>query len=134
MSNRSFKKMLKRRGPNMEPCGTPIIVCIHELKIDSSFIPWCQFERWLLISLRLSWSKPSVYSLTIIKSLGRQSNALGRSISIVPATPDLSEQFCQLNKSSDEACCVLYLEQNLDQWGESFVLKNEFSCLYNLFS
>ena len=41
MSNRSFKKMLKRRGPSMEPCGTPIIVCIYELTTDSSFILWC---------------------------------------------------------------------------------------------
>ena len=31
MSDRSFKKMLKRRGPSMEPCGTPVIVCIHKL-------------------------------------------------------------------------------------------------------
>ena len=38
MSNKSFKKMLKRTGPSMEPCGTPIIVCIHELKTESSFI------------------------------------------------------------------------------------------------
>ena len=39
MSNRSkrFKKMLKRRGPSIEPCGTPVIVDINELKTESSF-------------------------------------------------------------------------------------------------
>ena len=45
MSNRSFKKMLKRRDPSMEPFGTAVIACIHELKSESSFILWCQFER-----------------------------------------------------------------------------------------
>ena len=45
MSNRSIKKMLKRRGLSMEPCGTPIIVYIHEVKTESSFILWCRFER-----------------------------------------------------------------------------------------
>ena len=51
MSNRSFKKILKRRGPSMELCGTPVIVCIHELKTESSR---CRFERQLLISYKLS--------------------------------------------------------------------------------
>ena len=32
MSNRTLKKMLKRRDPTMEPRGTPRIVWIHELK------------------------------------------------------------------------------------------------------
>ena len=45
MSNRSFKKISERRGPSMETCGTPTIVCIHELKTESSFIIWCRFER-----------------------------------------------------------------------------------------
>ena len=45
MSNRSFKMMLNKRGPSMEPCGTPIIVCVDELKTESSFILWCRFER-----------------------------------------------------------------------------------------
>ena len=30
--------MLQRRGQRMEPCGTPIIICDHEIKIESSFI------------------------------------------------------------------------------------------------
>ena len=51
-------------------------------------------------------------SLATIKSWGRDSNALERSISIVPTTPDLSKQFCQLSKRLDIACCVLYLERN----------------------
>ena len=29
--------MLKRRGPSIEPCGTPVIVDINELKTESSF-------------------------------------------------------------------------------------------------
>ena len=45
MSNRSFKKMFKRRSPSMEPCGTIIIVYIHELKAESSFILWRRLER-----------------------------------------------------------------------------------------
>ena len=45
MSNRQFKKVLKRRSPSKEPCETPIIVCIHELNTESSFIPFCPFER-----------------------------------------------------------------------------------------
>ena len=45
MSNRSFKKMLMKRGPSMELWGTQIIVFIHERKTKSSFILWCQFER-----------------------------------------------------------------------------------------
>ena len=68
----------------MEPYGTPIIVCIHGLKTDSSFILWYWFERQLLLSLRLSWSaKPQACRLAIIKLWGRQSDALERSISIV---------------------------------------------------
>ena len=43
MSNRSFKKMLNRSGPSMEPCGTPIIISVDELKTESSFIR--RFER-----------------------------------------------------------------------------------------
>ena len=46
-------------------------------------------------------------SLATIKSWSRQSNALERSISIVPTTPDLSKHFCQLNKRLDKACRVL---------------------------
>ena len=68
-------------------------------------------------------------SLATIKSWGRESNALERSISIVPTTPDLSKQFCQLNKRLDKACCVLYLERNSDKWGEGFVSKDDFSWL-----
>ena len=37
--------MLKSRGPSIEPCGTPIIVCIYELKTESSSVLWCRFER-----------------------------------------------------------------------------------------
>ena len=34
----------------MEPCGTPTIVSIHELKTKSSFILWCLFEfKFLLV-------------------------------------------------------------------------------------
>ena len=76
--------MLKRRDSSMEPYRTSVIVCIHGLKTDSSFILWYWFERQLLLSLRLSRSaKPQACWLAIIKSWGRQSDPLERSISIV---------------------------------------------------
>ena len=37
MSNRSFKKMLKRRGPSMGPCGTPIIEVLNEERMKKVF-------------------------------------------------------------------------------------------------
>ena len=48
--SKSFKKMLKRRGPSMGPCGTPVIACSHEQKFEASFFLRFQFERELLIS------------------------------------------------------------------------------------
>ena len=37
--------MLKRKGLNMEPWGTPIILYNHVLKNDSSSMIYCRFER-----------------------------------------------------------------------------------------
>ena len=45
LSNKSFKKVLQRSDSSKEPYESPIIVCNHELKNESSFIFWCQFER-----------------------------------------------------------------------------------------
>ena len=33
----------------MEPCGTPIIVCIHELKTEPSFVRQCQGNFLLVL-------------------------------------------------------------------------------------
>ena len=30
--NKSSMKILKRRGPRIDPCGTPILISHHELK------------------------------------------------------------------------------------------------------
>ena len=51
MSNKSFKKMLKRRGPSMEPCGTLIIVFIHETKTESSLFFRIDLKGNLLVLL-----------------------------------------------------------------------------------
>ena len=34
VNNRSFTEILKKGGPSVEPCGTPMIVCNRELETE----------------------------------------------------------------------------------------------------
>ena len=34
---RSFKKMLNGRGPDIEPCGTPVVILPHLLNVLFTF-------------------------------------------------------------------------------------------------
>ena len=36
--NKSFMKILKRIGPRIEPCGTPVLMSHHELKDEPIFV------------------------------------------------------------------------------------------------
>ena len=36
--NKSFMKILKRSGPRIDPCGTPVLISHHELKDEPVFV------------------------------------------------------------------------------------------------
>ena len=43
--NESFMKILKRKGPMIDPCGTPVLISHHELKDEPIFILCFRFVR-----------------------------------------------------------------------------------------
>ena len=93
----------------MEPCET-----------NNSLYPWT--KNWVKFYSLVSIWKQLFISL-------RQSNALERSISIVPTTPDFSKQFYQLNWRLDKACCVQYLQQNSHEERVLFRRTNLVACV-----
>ena len=58
---RSFKKMLNSRGPNIEPCSTPVVILSHSLKVLLLFAFYllnsfsCISERPFQTHLLLTW-------------------------------------------------------------------------------
>ena len=43
--NESFMKVLKRKGPMIDPCGTPVLISHDELKDEPIFILCFRFVR-----------------------------------------------------------------------------------------
>ena len=69
--------MLKKRGPRIEPCGTPKIISTHELKVLLIFVLCHLLERYEKISFREQYEKPHAWNLA--------TNSLFRATSLIYA-------------------------------------------------
>ena len=56
--NKSFMKILKRRGPMIDPCGTPVLISQHELKDEPVFVLCFRLVRKSNNNRRLPFSMP----------------------------------------------------------------------------
>ena len=77
-------RTLKRIGPNIDPCGSPGIICNHLLKDEPTFTVCCRLERESCMSLKLFSQTPYASSFAIIKTSLTQSQAFIKSINNVP--------------------------------------------------
>ena len=166
--------MLRKRGPSIEACETPIIIYNHELKTESSFIffginlkvtsylsiiiiistmsvllrekysysefvwsvfsrIWTEYRQILCIcpySVRMRENMDpkklrirTLFTQCVVQPLlGRQSNALEKSVNNVPNAFGFSNQFCQLNE------CF----KTLFECSKLYFIKNAFSKLWKL--
>ena len=88
--NRSLRNILKRIGPNIEPCGTPDKMFWKALEM--LFILTFCFRSFKYEFRKVTVPKlnPSAWSLAMSQSCGIQSNALDKSIKTAPVKRFLS--------------------------------------------
>ena len=115
--------MLKRIGPNIESWGTPKSISYQELYDWFILVLFFRLVKWLWMRFRAAKLKPYESNLNFIKSFGRYSNALERSVRRAPNTFPLST-FFHFSTIAERQCCALYpflnrnwyLERNLSTY------------------
>ena len=92
--------ILKRRGPNIEPCGTPYLISEYKNYKYCLLLP----ERQLKMKQSDGWSKPYAARFAINKSCLRQSSAFDKSVGSIPPTPLLSKLFFNFSAIRRRLC------------------------------
>ena len=85
--------MLKSRGPNTDPWGTPCTNSAQLLKLLFIFVLCYLLGRLSFISLNQSLLKPYAWSLTIRSSWFKVTKAVDKSINTAPPKPLSSKIF-----------------------------------------
>ena len=101
--------MLKSRGPNKDPRGTPLIISCQELYDEPIFV-LCLRREIVEINKSPTLSITYAFNLTIKRSCGIQSYDLDRSIKTVATIPFSSNSFCHdcNNLNMRVACYALF--------------------------
>ena len=112
--NISFIKMLKSKGPSMEPYGTPDLIFLHILKQFPRLHICFLFVRWFFMNSKDKLLKLYASSLAINREWSTVLKALGKSIHIAPILFPL--------------CCVLWFLQNTVRYLENLSLIYKLIC------
>ena len=99
--------MLNSRGPNIEPCGMPVVILSHSLNVLFTLTLCCLFVRQLFIYLRASVLNPYAPNLTINKSRFNVSKTFERSMKTAQIYPPSSKTFFHISNIQLKQCCVL---------------------------
>ena len=90
--NMSQTQILERKGPKIDPFGTPYIISELRLRTLLIFAFYCLLERKFSMILRDWQLKPQTAC-----SCKMQSKAFERSVNIAPLIPPLSKHFCHFS-------------------------------------
>ena len=82
--------MMKRRGPRIEPCGTPKRIFRKSLKLEPIFVFCFRLVKYAKMKFSDFISDPYAFNLAISNSCEIQSKAFDRSVNTAAKTPLLS--------------------------------------------
>ena len=103
---RSFKKMLNSRGPNIEPYGIPVVILSHSLNVLFTVtFAFGLLNRSSCISERLF--QTHMLNLAINEPWFNVSEAFERPMKIGQIYPPLSKTFFHVSNVQLKQCCVL---------------------------
>ena len=92
--SKSQTNMLNKSGPGIEPWETPNNIPSQELHDEFILVLCSLSERKLCINFDVDKLKPYPFNFAIIRSCGRQSKALRRSVRRALNVLPLSIHFC----------------------------------------
>ena len=100
----SYKWILKKSGPNTEPCGKLDIISFQELYSLPILVLWKRCDKQSFTKLSELLSKPEVSSFAINKECGWQSKALVRTINNAPKAFPRSTLCFHFSNSASKQC------------------------------
>ena len=89
----SHKNISNKSGLSIDPCVTLTTISTHELNWSFILTLYLRSVKWLFLSFNDSVEKPYAWSFASIRSCGRQSKALERSVSKAPYSSPWSNTF-----------------------------------------
>ena len=129
----SYRKILKSKGPKIDPFGTPLNTFPYSLKELFILLRWSLFVRWLFIKSTELLSKPYALSFGSSDSWFRLSKALDKFIIITPTFDTLFSLTFQDSIILKREFCMLWFFQNSVRYFEMFCMYL-FSCVKRMLS
>ena len=129
-----FTKMLKSKGSNIDPCGTPLSTFPHSLKELFILQRWSLFVRELFIKVTELLSKPYALSFASSSLCFRLSKTLDKSIIITPTFDPLFSQTFQDSIILKTEFCVLWFFRKPVRYFEKLFCMYLFSCVNRILS
>ena len=102
------KIILNKSGLSIDPCGTPATISSHELNWSFILNLCLRSVKQPFINFNDSIEKPYPWSFATIRSCGRQSKALERSVRKAPYSFPWSNAFSQFSAMAIRQSWVLY--------------------------
>ena len=98
---------MKKRGPSIDPCGTPVCDVVGSEVKCWNFVTWVLFSKYDFVHAKEESSRPKLLNFCRSKWWFRQSKALERSSVMRAACFLLSNAWCTSFKVSARQVMVL---------------------------